>query len=176
VAVVPESLRPPAAAPPVAAAEWARVRASTVATTGHWVFVGAIGRDGYPQVWAPPAPGEAATSVRVSRWMWAAHHGPIPDGQVCRHRCDLTVCVAPADLLLGTRSENSRDAARRDRITHAGRVGKADRRGPAATARAVREAVLAALGRGVVDAAALAAVVDAELAEGDPFADQLPLF
>jgi hypothetical protein len=95
---------------------------------------------------------------------------------VCQHRCDLTVCVAPTDLLLGTRSENSRDAARRDRITHAGRVGKADRRGPAATARAVREAVLAALRRGVIDAAALAAVVDAELAEGDPFADQLPLF
>jgi hypothetical protein len=141
MAVVPELLRPPAAVPPFAAAEeWARVRASTVATTGHWVFVGAIGRDGYPQVWAPPAPGEAATSVRVSRWMWAAHHGPIPDGQVCQHRCDLTVCVAPTDLLLGTRSENSRDAARRDRITHAGRVGKADRavrpRRPARGARA----------------------------------------
>jgi hypothetical protein len=68
MAVVPELLRPPAAVPPFAAAEeWARVRASTVATTGHWVFVGAIGRDGYPQVWAPPAPGETATSVRVSR-------------------------------------------------------------------------------------------------------------
>ncbi len=177
MALVPEALRPPAAVPPFAdAGEWSRVRAATVATTRHWVWVGAVGSDGYPQFWAVPAPGKPPTSVRVSRWIWAAHNGPIPPGLVARHRCDLTVCVAPADLLTGTQSENLRDAARRDRITHAGRVGRADRRGPAATARAVREAVLAALARGVLDAAGLTAVVDAELAEGDPYADQLPLF
>ena len=108
MAVVPEALRPPSAARPRSrpGAEWARVRAATVVTTSHWVWVGAVGRDGYPQVWAAPAPERPSTSVRVSRWMWAAFNGPIPDGLVCRHRCDLTVCVAPADLLAGTQSEN----------------------------------------------------------------------
>lgn len=117
--------------------------------------------------------GAASTApvVRPSRWMWQAYHGPIPDGHVIRHECDHSWCTRPACLRLGDQVDNLADAMRRDRVTHPGRVGKADRRGAAAAARAVRAAVLDAIGRGVYDPAALGAVVADVLAEGDPFAD-----
>ena len=108
--------------------------------------------------------------------MWAAHHGPIFDRQVIRHRCDLTLCARPACLLTGDQVDNLLDASSRDRITNMGRVGKADKRGAAAAARAIRTAVLAAVSSGVVDPAELTAVVAAAQAAGDPYANQVQLF
>ncbi|MGX9891380.1 HNH endonuclease [Streptomyces sp. NPDC002276] len=114
--------------------------------------------------------------MRPSRWTWQAHHGPIPDRHVIRHACDRSWCTRPACLQLGDQGDNLADALRRDRLTHPGRVGKADRRGAAEAARAVRAAVLDAVGRNIYDPFQLGEIVAGALAEGDPFADHGRLF
>jgi hypothetical protein len=108
--------------------------------------------------------------------MWAAHHGPIPAGLVVRHRCDRPWCVHVECLGIGTQSDNLRDAARRDRITNTKLVGRADKRGAARAARAVREAVLDAVRQGVHRPGELAEVVTTAEVAGDPYADQITLF
>lgn len=158
--------------------EWARLRARIAVTDRDWVYCGALSDDGYGRFWAAsaaPADGRSPV-VRPSRWMWQAHYGPIPDGYVVRHDCDRSWCCRPLCLRLGEQADNVSDALRTDRLTHPGRVGKADRRGAGASARAVRAAVLDALGRGVHDPAELGAVVAAVLVQGDPFADHGTLF
>lgn len=47
---------------------------------------------------------------------YAAFVGPIPDGQVVRHRCDNPPCVNPRHLVLGTQTDNMMDAKERDRF------------------------------------------------------------
>lgn len=53
---------------------------------------------------------------------WDAHvlayvlvNGPIPEGQVVRHKCDNLLCCNPTHLELGTRSDNEQDKYLRDR-------------------------------------------------------------
>lgn len=108
--------------------------------------------------------------------MWSAHNGSIPAGYVVRHDCDLSLCVRPDCLRLGDQTDNLADALRRDRVTHPGRVGKADRRGAQTAALEIRTAVLVAIGRGVVDPGELGAVVAEVRAAGDPYADHGRLF
>ena len=50
------------------------------------------------------------------RKMYGAHrvsyelyHGPVPPGMVVMHKCDVTTCVNPGHLALGTASDNIRD-------------------------------------------------------------------
>jgi len=42
--------------------------------------------------------------------------GPIPSGLLVRHTCDTKACVNPDHLILGTHSDNSRDAVSRGQI------------------------------------------------------------
>lgn len=176
---VPETVRPPVDLPPRAdLGEWARLRAYVAVTDRCWIYTGAVADDGYGRFWAPTAAAAEGRSenVRPSRWVWQAHNGPIPAGHVIRHDCDVTLCVRPACLRLGDQTDNLGDAMRRDRVTHRRRVGKADRRGAAAAARELRTAVLAAVGRGVLDPAELGEVVAGVHADGDPFAEHGRLF
>ena len=43
------------------------------------------------------------------------HKGPVPDGLIVMHACDVAGCVNPAHLSAGTRSQNLRDAHARGR-------------------------------------------------------------
>jgi hypothetical protein len=55
---------------------------------------------------------------RAHRVAWAlANNQPVPDGMVVCHRCDNPPCCNPADLWLGTRTDNNadRDAKGRQR-------------------------------------------------------------
>lgn len=45
--------------------------------------------------------------------------GPIPVGQVVRHRCDNPPCINPAHLELGTQGDNNRDQVQRNRQSRA---------------------------------------------------------
>lgn len=51
------------------------------------------------------------------RWAWTEAHGPIPDGMVVRHLCNVRACVRVDHLALGTHVENYAD------MVAAGRAG-----------------------------------------------------
>jgi len=42
--------------------------------------------------------------------------GPIPDGLSVLHKCDVTLCVNPDHLFLGTQQDNMADAASKHRL------------------------------------------------------------
>lgn len=57
-------------------------------------------------------------SFRAHRLAYMLMNGPIPDGQVLRHKCDETLCVNPFHLEPGSQGDNVRDALRRGRCLH----------------------------------------------------------
>lgn len=153
------------------------MRAFLVVTSRCWVYCGALGNDGYGRFWATPQAGETRSPVvRPSRWMWQAHNGPLRSDLVIRHHCDLTICARPECLADGTQSDNLRDAFRRDRITNGAHLGRADKRGAEQAARAVRQAILTAVGDQITGPHELSRIVSSSLAGGDPYKDQLPLW
>jgi hypothetical protein len=57
------------------------------------------------------------------RWVYLRTRGPIPDGLVVRHKCDVPVCVNPQHLELGTQKDNIHDMWTRGRAAPYGRRG-----------------------------------------------------
>jgi hypothetical protein len=59
--------------------------------------------------------GKGSQGLRVSRVIYEALKGPIPEGKRIRHTCDNPPCVNHLHLLYGTAADNSRDMAVRGR-------------------------------------------------------------
>ncbi len=51
--------------------------------------------------------------------------GPVPEGLVVRHKCDMPCCVNPDHLKIGTHQDNSDDCRSRDRHAYGERAGLA---------------------------------------------------
>ena len=102
---------------------------------------------------------------KAHRLSYEHYVGPIPDGQIVRHTCDVAACVNPNHLVLGTNADNSADMVRRGRSLDGERNHKAKLTAPdVLEMRRLREtqgATYASLGRqfGVTSAAARFAVV-----------------
>lgn len=66
-------------------------------------------RGGYPRFWFN------GKKQHASRHVYEMTKGPIPDGLVVRHTCDVRLCINPDHLLLGTPADNIRDMVERGR-------------------------------------------------------------
>jgi len=54
-------------------------------------------------------------NIKIFRFMYETHKGPIPKGLLVRHTCDNRKCINPDHLLLGTAADNAHDAIERGR-------------------------------------------------------------
>ena len=77
--------------------------------TGCWIWTGHKDEKGYGHI------GIGKKSVRVHRVVYERYIGPIPEGLILRHKCDIRNCVRPDHLILGTQKQNVQDMIDRGR-------------------------------------------------------------
>lgn len=86
---------------------WAKVNRSGEC----WLWTAARDRRGYGLYF------HEGKQQRATRVVWAATHGPIPDGMFACHHCDTPACIRLDHLYMGTHAENMADMSARRR-TH----------------------------------------------------------
>jgi hypothetical protein len=94
---------------PLAIRFWSKVDKSGE----HWIWTGSLfAESGYGLFHINGKP------VGAHRVAWELTNGPIPEGDVIRHTCDIKPCVRPFHLLNGTQKDNIHDAITRGRNPH----------------------------------------------------------
>jgi hypothetical protein len=78
-----------------------------------WLWTAALFSNGYGAFRVGPK------QVRAHRWAYAHFVGPIPEGAVVMHRCDVRRCANPDHLTTGSQAENQADMTAKGR----GRTG-----------------------------------------------------
>jgi hypothetical protein len=76
----------------------------------------------YPQTWVD---GKKWLGHRA---MWTLIKGAIPERMHVLHRCDVTYCVNPAHLFLGTHADNMADMMRKGRWKREWKIGEGSSR------------------------------------------------
>lgn len=103
--------------------DWRSTRTSVVdrfwskvnKTDTCWLWTGATRGHGYGFIAERRVAGRQVRTM-AHRLSWQLAYGPIPDGLVVCHRCDVPACVNPLHLFLGTLSDNTQDALRKGRL------------------------------------------------------------
>lgn len=81
--------------------------------SGCWLWSGAVSSRGYGQVRI------GGRTFAVHRVIAEQKHGPIGDGQMALHRCDVKRCCRPDHLYVGDARQNNADAIARGRFPFA---------------------------------------------------------
>lgn len=81
--------------------------------TGCWLWCGCYSDD-----YGMMRPLGLAQPDKAHRIAYRLFVGPITDGLYVCHHCDVTECVNPDHLFLGTAKDNAQDAMRKGRYAH----------------------------------------------------------
>src|SRR5688572_3057412 len=87
--------------------------------TGCWLWFGAAFHKGHGAIH------DGGKQRKAHRVSWELNIGPIPEGFCVLHRCDVSCCVNPRHLFLGTRGDNNRDRTAKGRGAKGSRMGNA---------------------------------------------------
>jgi hypothetical protein len=78
-------------------------------TNTCWLWRGCASRKGYGGIQVN------GKKLRANRVAFELTYGPIPDGLLVLHTCDVPTCVNPAHLYAGTHAQNMKDEVSRNR-------------------------------------------------------------
>jgi uncharacterized protein YerC len=87
-------------------------RVQMVPWSGCWLWEGSLCA-GYGKFTVRRAGSQACHSAHVAAY--EAWVGPVPEGLLVRHRCDVRACCNPDHLEVGTYDDNMRDCVERER-------------------------------------------------------------
>lgn len=88
--------------------------------TGCWLWQAARSGRGYGTM---KIGGRKEAAHRIS---YELHKGPIPDGLLGCHKCDVRLCVNPEHIFLGTNMDNTQDMINKGRQRYVGQKGAAN--------------------------------------------------
>lgn len=83
-----------------------------VPESGCWLWLGSVNKDGYGKVKVE------GKNLTAHRWSWMINRSEIPHGMQVLHRCDVTYCVNPNHLFIGTNQDNVYDKEKKGRGYH----------------------------------------------------------
>lgn len=76
---------------------------------GCWIYQGEVGRAGYGVVTIGQRRDGNRRRYAAHRYFYEHLVGPIPDGMLLCHKCDVPACVNPKHMFVGTQVDNMRD-------------------------------------------------------------------
>lgn len=76
---------------------------------GCWIWDGLRNKAGYGRIRLK------YSDKTCHRYSWELHNGLIPKDKIVCHHCDVTSCVNPSHLYLGTHQDNANDRSNRNR-------------------------------------------------------------
>jgi len=77
--------------------------------SGCWLWDASVHKSGYPHFWCD------GTMLYAHRYSYEQHYGPVPEGMLVMHRCDVCICVNPEHLTIGSNADNRADCSRKRR-------------------------------------------------------------
>lgn len=83
-------------------------------TASCWLWTAGTSAGRYGNFTTP----EHQKGMKAHRFSWALHYGPIPDGLLVLHKCDVGLCIRPDHLFLGTQADNVKDCEAKGRGFH----------------------------------------------------------